>query len=93
MIEPNAHLLDIFRVTERMDERARYIRLDRNERVTDDNSACTVNSLAMRPRLERDARFVARLLDGGSVQSVYAGSSTHYTIIQLIQTLRRDHFA
>ncbi len=34
MIQPNEHLLEIYRVTERMDERTRLVRLDRNERVT-----------------------------------------------------------
>ncbi|MBI5032978.1 MAG: histidinol-phosphate aminotransferase family protein [Chloroflexi bacterium] len=34
MIQPNEHLLEIYRVTERMDERSQYVRLDRNERVT-----------------------------------------------------------
>jgi histidinol-phosphate aminotransferase len=34
MISPNEHLLAIDRVVERMDERAQYVRLDRNERVT-----------------------------------------------------------
>ncbi len=34
MIQPNEHLLEIYRVTERMDERSHYVRLDRNERVT-----------------------------------------------------------
>lgn len=34
MIQPNEHLLDIYRVTERMSERSGYVRLDRNERVT-----------------------------------------------------------
>ncbi len=33
MIEPNPHLLPIQRVTEHMDERRHYVRLDRNERV------------------------------------------------------------
>ena len=34
MIQPNQHLLDIHRVAENMGERANYVRLDRNERVT-----------------------------------------------------------
>ena len=34
MIQPNKHLLDIYRITERMDERSQFVRLDRNERVS-----------------------------------------------------------
>jgi histidinol-phosphate aminotransferase len=34
MIQPNQHLLDIHRVVDNMGERADYVRLDRNERVT-----------------------------------------------------------
>lgn len=34
MIQPNAHLLEIHRVTDNMGERANYVRLDRNERVS-----------------------------------------------------------
>lgn len=34
MIKPDEHLLEIYRVRERMDERAACVRLDRNERVT-----------------------------------------------------------
>ena len=34
MLLPNEHLLKIDRAIERMDDRARYARLDRNERIT-----------------------------------------------------------
>ena len=33
MIEPNEHLLAIHRDPEHMDDRGKYVRLDRNERV------------------------------------------------------------